>query len=339
MVAAVKRAVRRIAEEALAPLAPSSWRLQPRPSLLVLMYHRVLPADHPDRAIEQPGMYVAPQTLDMHLAVVKRHMTIVHLDEWMRRAVEGEPLPERACALTFDDGWQDNFEHAFPVLRRHGAPATIFLVSAMTGSTREFWPNRLARLLSQPGADEPLPTRLADVLEPVVAHARAAGRWSLEDLDRAIVLAKQLAETELDDLLAAAQETRGVPAGRRAVLNEEELRAMAGSGLVRFGSHTRTHCRFRGELPLAVLEREIAGSRSEIAAYVGTAAVGVFCYPNGDTTPAAVDVVRRNYAAAVTTRRGWHHASADRFLMHRVGVHDDISNRPAGFLARLSGWS
>jgi peptidoglycan/xylan/chitin deacetylase (PgdA/CDA1 family) len=266
-------------------------------------------------------------------------MTLVHLDDWLRSASAGEPLPQRACALTFDDGWQDNFEHAFPVLRRHGAPATIFLVSGMTGTTREFWPNRMSRLLSQSTPDEPLPARLAEVLTPAVASARAAGRWSREDLDRAIVLAKGLPEAELDDLLARVQEQRGTGAATRAVLNQDELRTMAGSGLVRFGSHTRTHCRFRGELPPQVLEEEIAGSRSEIEACVGDAAVGVFCYPNGDTTASAVDVVRRNYAGAVTTRRGWHHAAADRYLMQRVGVHDDISDRRAGFLARVSGWS
>ena len=209
----------------------------------------------------------------------------------------------------------------------------------MTGTARDFWPNRMARLLSQSGPDEPLPGRLAEVLAPVVASARAAGRWGLEDLDRAIVLAKGLAETELDDLLARMQEQRGTGPGTRAVLDRDELRTMAESGLVRFGSHTRTHCRFRGELPQQVLEEEIAGSRSEIAASVGDAAVGVFCYPNGDTTAEAVEVVRRNYAGAVTTRRGWHPAAADRYLMQRVGVHDDISDRPAGFLARLSGWS
>ncbi len=112
---------------------------------------------------------------------------------------------------------------------------------------------------------------------------------------------------------------------------------MAASGLVRFGSHTRTHCRFRGEQPRELLESEIGGSRAEIAAVAGDAAAAVFCYPNGDTTAAAVDLVRRHYDAAVTTQKGWHAPGADPYLVRRIGVHEDISARPAAFLARISG--
>jgi peptidoglycan/xylan/chitin deacetylase (PgdA/CDA1 family) len=333
-VSAVKGGLKRLAEVAVAPLAPLVWGLQPAPSLLVLMYHRVLPPEHGDRAIEQPGMYVSPATLDMHLQVLKRHFPIVHLDEWIATAATGGPLPKRACALTFDDGWRDNFEYAFPVLRRHQAPATIFLVSAMTGTEREFWPNRLARRLALLSAAEALPEPLERVLAPVLEPARRSGRWRLEELDQAIVLAKQLGEEEIQRLLDTLPPAA---AAGRAVLNEDEVRAMAASGLVRFGSHTRTHLRFRGELPAPILAEEIGGSRAEIAQVAGPAGVGVFCYPNGDTTPAAIGVVRQHYLAAVTTRKGWHSAGADPFLIRRIGVHEDISNRPAAFLARISG--
>jgi peptidoglycan/xylan/chitin deacetylase (PgdA/CDA1 family) len=105
---------------------------------------------------------------------------------------------------------------------------------------------------------------------------------------------------------------------------------------VRFGSHTRTHYRFRGSVSQQVLEREIAGSGSEIGATVGHPA-DLFCYPNGDVTSAAVDVVRQHYLGAVTTQTGWHSAGADPFLIRRIGLHEDISARPNAFLARISG--
>jgi peptidoglycan/xylan/chitin deacetylase (PgdA/CDA1 family) len=338
-VSALKRGLKRIATATLAPLAPLSWRMRSGRRLLVLTYHRVLPTSHPDRAIEQPGMYVSPQTLDLHLTLLKRHFPIVHLDDWLRSAATGGPLPPQACALTFDDGWRDNFEHAFPVLRHHAAPATIFLVSGMTGTDLEFWPNRLARRLAQLRPGEGLPDPLGRLLAPVIEHAHSAGAWSLQDLDRAVVLSKQLGDEQVGAALDAVPAGIAPTAITRAVLNNDELRTMAASGLVRFGSHTRTHRRFRSDLPPEVLEREIAGSHAEIAESVGSAGVGVFCYPNGDTTPEAVGAVRRHYAAAVTTRKGWHRAGADPYLIPRIGLHEDISNRPASFLARLSGWS
>jgi peptidoglycan/xylan/chitin deacetylase (PgdA/CDA1 family) len=332
----VNRRLKRIAEHALAPLAPFAWRRRPAPRLLVLMYHRVLPPAHPDRAVEQPGMYVSPETLDMHLGVLKRHFPIVHLDDWLRQAAEGGALPAQACALTFDDGWRDNFEHAFPVLCRHQSPATIFLVSSMTGTHRAFWPNRLAQALTRLPPRERFAGALGDLLAPIVEHARGRGEWALEDLDRAIVLTKQLEEDQIVAALDEAEARWGTATDGRAVLNEQELHAMTQTGLVRFGSHTRTHYRLRGNVPQSVLEQEIAVSGTEIGTSAGRPA-NLFCYPNGDFTPAAVDEARRHYLGAVTTRKGWHSAGADPFLIPRIGVHEDVSSRPAAFLARISG--
>lgn len=333
----MKQQLKRLVEMGLARVTPVIWSTARGPRLLVLMYHRVLPARHPDRAREQPGMYVSDTTFDMHLAILKQRFELVHLDDWLRGASRGESLPRLGCALTFDDGWRDNFDHAFPILRRHQAPATIFLVSTFTGTDQEFWPNKLGRLLASMPAERRLPEPLGALLAPVRERVRARGTWSVEDIDAATVLAKQLGEsqirTQIDQALAE------YPAGEpvRAVLNPEELQVMSASGLVRFGSHTRTHFRLRGEIPAAVLEAEIVTSRDEIGASVGRSAE-LFCYPNGDTTPAARDIVGQHYIGAVTTRKGWYVPGADPFMIPRIGVHEDISNRPASFLARLSGF-
>jgi peptidoglycan/xylan/chitin deacetylase (PgdA/CDA1 family) len=299
------------------------------------MYHRVLPPDHADRAFEQPGMYVSPATFDLHVQLLKRHFTLVHLDEWVRRALSGEALPDQACAVTFDDGWRDNFEHAFPVLRRHAAPATIFLVSGMTGTNSDFWPNRLARMLVRLRPAQ-LKGPLGGVLAPLLARVTAGEGWSAENLDAAVVTAKQLDERQINQSLDEMQAEVGAGADCRAVLDHSEIQLMAASGLVRYGSHTRTHCRFRGEFAQQVLEDEILGSRTEIATFAGDAFAPVFCYPNGDITPAALAEVRRHYAAAVTTCVGWHGLADDPFLIRRVGMHEDVSNRASGFLARLA---
>ncbi|MDR2214334.1 MAG: polysaccharide deacetylase family protein [Nevskiaceae bacterium] len=332
----VKRSLRRLADAALGPVSPLIWRMrQPAPRLLVLMYHRVLPAAHPDRAVEQPGMYVSPETLGMHLAVLKRHFSLVHLDDWLRAASRGEPLPPQACAITFDDGWRDNFDHAFPVLREHAAPATIFLVADLIGSDRVFWPNRLGRVLTRltPGAQ--LPGELGQLLLPVTQRMQGGAGPFVEDIDQAIVLAKTLDDDSLNQDLNAAEQQWGAPDDARAVVNAAELALMAQSGLVRFGSHTCTHYRLRGQIPADVLHREIADSSAHIQRMTGQPAT-LFCYPNGDFTSAAVEMVRQHYLGAVTTKRGWYRQGADACLIPRVGLHEDISNRPAAFLARIA---
>jgi peptidoglycan/xylan/chitin deacetylase (PgdA/CDA1 family) len=334
----MKRQIKRLRDGLLAPLAPWAWRMRPAPRLLVLMYHRVLPASHSERGIEQPGMYVSPETLDMHLTVLRRHFPIVHLDDWLRTAAAKQSLPPQACALTFDDGWHDNFEYAFPVLRRHSAPVTIFLVSGMTGTNKVFWPNRLARVLAGLRPGECLSEPLGSLLAPVIGPVRERGSWRVEDLDRAIGLAKALEEFQIDAALDEAEARLGASAPPRVVLNEDEVHLMAASGLVRFGSHTHSHYRLRGNVPADVLEREVVGSGAGIGGGTGRPA-DLFCYPNGDFTPAAVAVVRQHYLGAVTTQKGWFVAGADPFLIPRIGVHEDISSRPSALLARIAGFA
>jgi hypothetical protein len=178
---------------------------------------------------------------------------------------------------------------------------------------------------------------LDELLAPVREAARVRGKWTSEDSDHATILAKQLGESEIRVVIDRALADSPCPLVVRSVLNREELREMSASGLIRFGSHSRTHYRLRGDVTRTVLENEIVTSRAEIRALLGTDA-DLFCYPNGDTTEAAVAVVRQHYIGAVTTRKGWCVPGSDLFQICRIGVHEDISNRPTAFLARLSGF-
>jgi len=300
------------------------------------MYHRVLPDEHPDRLTEQPGMFVSPRTLDLHLATLRRYFELVHLDDWLKRAASGAELPRLSCALTFDDGWRDNYEYGFPILQRYQAPATIFLVSGSIGTPLQFWPNRLARLLVNLQG-RALSGRLGELLQPARQTQQADASWTTQEIDRAIGLLKGFSEPQCNGLIEAEERLHAPVEVPRALLDATEIRAMAASGLVRFGSHTQTHFRCREGAPPEVLRREIVESRLEITATTDVP-VELFCYPNGDTTATARDLVSENYLGAVTTQKGWHSPEDDRFLIRRTGVHEDISSRRAALLARISGW-
>ncbi|MEP6408556.1 MAG: polysaccharide deacetylase family protein, partial [Marinobacter sp.] len=120
---------------ALTVLACYGWlrvRLSKKSTLLILTYHRILPADAPERSAEQPGMVTSPQALENHIRFARKlGAEPIHLSDWLDRNRQGKPLPRLAVAFTFDDGWQDNYQHAYPTLKAHNAPATIFLVTRM----------------------------------------------------------------------------------------------------------------------------------------------------------------------------------------------------------------
>lgn len=320
-------------------LAPIMFRARPNGSLVIVAYHRVLPFDHPDRLLEQAGMYVSPSTFQSHLNTMRQHFEIVHLSDWIDLAIAGKPLPSRACAITFDDGWKDNFDYAFPLIKQASAPATIFLVTDYVGSTYQFWPNRIMRLLSNMSIDETqeLPEQLRLLIASAHGGSRTESKLTYQNIETVIATCKtRMTDMGVDKLLDGAF-AKSPPTNSRTLLNGHEINEMARSGLVRFGSHGRRHYRLTARLNQAQLEDEIVRSRHALRELTGQPA-DMFCYPNGDYTSAAVEIVKVSYKCAVTTKPGWVEKSSDLHLMPRISVHDDITNRPELFLARLTGF-
>lgn len=98
----------------------------------VLMYHRI--SDLTPREARSPllrDLTVAPVDFTRQMGYLVRNGFTLLLAREVEDAVrEGKPLPEKAVAVTMDDGYKDNFEHAFPILRQYGLPATLFLVTS-----------------------------------------------------------------------------------------------------------------------------------------------------------------------------------------------------------------
>jgi len=310
--------------------APRAWRRHTR-DLLVLMYHRVLPASDPRYAAEQPGMVVTPQTFHLHLDVLSAAFRIVRLGDWI-----DDRLPAHGpyCAITFDDGWHDNHEHAWPLLRAAAVPATVFLVSDLIGTGHDFWPGRLRHALQAVHAADAWQSAEATWLADLVAGAGG----DPHAVERVIVAAKRMPDGEIDAHLCGLERRLGLGTGTPTpppLMGWDQVREMQASGLVDFGAHTRHHVRLLESVAPATLRDEIEGSAERIHERLGVRP-RVFCYPNGDRSPAAERIVRATYAAAVTTRRGWNHRGDDPHGMTRVGVHEDIAGSRLRFRARLA---
>ena len=326
-VVAMKRLLKNLLQSATASIAPLRWAARSGPELLILMYHRVLPPLHPARETEQAGMYVSPETLAMHVEVLTKYFTLVHLDDWLRNVDAGRTPPKNSCAITFDDGWRDNYEFAYPILRQAQAPSTIYLVSDLVGTRYSFWPNTLSLILSGGKREhwDRLPSWLRDLLPSI-------RKMSKDEIDAVIARCKRFS----DEQMKSAVEHAVGDSGERDLITWDEAREMQSSGVIRFGSHTRRHTRLSQITDAAQLHDEIAESRSIIRKELGCE-VATFCYPNGETSTAAIRVVSETYLGAVTTNRGSNTPRSARFTLNRVGVHEDVSNTSTSFVSRLAG--
>ena len=100
-----------------------------------LLYHKI---DLPTADVKIRGAFTAPQKFERQIAYLKKKgyefLATSELIEFYR--ANGE-FPPRAIAITFDDGWKDNYQNAFPVLKKYGAKATIFLVTSCIGQNTD----------------------------------------------------------------------------------------------------------------------------------------------------------------------------------------------------------
>ncbi len=100
-----------------------------------LLYHKI---DLPTADVKIRGAFTAPQKFERQIAYLKKKgyefYTASELIKFYR--ANGE-FPSKAIAVTFDDGWKDNYQHAFPVLKKYGEKATIFLVTSCIGQNTD----------------------------------------------------------------------------------------------------------------------------------------------------------------------------------------------------------
>lgn len=111
------------------------WRF-PGGGLPVLMYHKV---GIPPAGSRLKKLWVSVDDFRWQMGYLKRHgYAPLTLRQVAERIKEGRALPPRGVVLTFDDGYRNNFEYAFPVLQEFGFPATIYIVVNAVGR-ENFW--------------------------------------------------------------------------------------------------------------------------------------------------------------------------------------------------------
>lgn len=308
--------------------------------LLIIGYHRILPRSHPEYKKMQPGMRVEPETLEMHIKTLKKNFEIVDLNDWVKRVKKGQTVPKKACALTFDDGWIDNYEYAFPILKKQNALATIFLVSSMIGTSKKFWPERITDILFQ--LKEKKTMEIGEEQKKWLSDYGISEQQlaTLDDgiIDKLINTLKMLSDKKILKMLeifSLDEKKMESVEGTAHILNLTQIAEMMNSGLISFASHTQQHLRLTKIDAEKDLEYEIIQSKTVLEAMLGNKING-FCYPNGDFNERSLSKAKLVYDYACTTKKGWNTATSELLLLNRILVHNDVSSTPAAFEARIS---
>ena len=276
------------------------------PSGIIFMMHQVAPPS-PEPFSPNRILRISPDFLERVICQVKeRGFDILSMDEAADRLAEhrgrADRVPPFAC-FTFDDGYRDNLEEAYPVLKRHNVPFTIYVASAFADGIGDYWWLTLEEVIRR--AD----SLTLDLKEGTFVFKTATLEQKIECFHRVYWVLRGIDERVARSLVGRlAHEYRYDPTAESAAiaLDWDELRLLSRDPLVTIGAHTENHYAL-AKLDEATIRQEILQNVRRIEAELGCPCRHL-SFPYGDESsagPREFAIARElGLKTAVTTRKG-----------------------------------
>jgi peptidoglycan/xylan/chitin deacetylase (PgdA/CDA1 family) len=275
----------------------------------VAYYHRVVERLNAGDGFALPAMEIRAAMLARHLDWLGRHFQIVSLEDLNAKlgARRSRPL----AAVTFDDGYSDIYHHAFPLLKRKGIPAGIFVITDLVGSSTLPAHEELHALLVGASRQWPsVPDGLNDVLQKCDLKAslpEGTVNFARDPFSATQLLLQYLSQADVQQIIDSLKRVTEISDTLRHALRPlswEMLTEMRDAGMT-IGSHSKTHPILPNETEERVRE-EVEGSRLELKRRLGVKSE-CFAYPGGGFDNAAIEAVAAaGYRYAFTICRHRH---------------------------------
>ena len=265
--------------------------------LRVLTYHRI---DEPTRRPWlDPGLISAsPKDFDEQMAYLATYYQIVTISDVLAtlQSRNKKDFPPRAVLVTFDDGYYDFEERAWPILRRYKIPATLFVPTAYPDHPEQiFWWDVLYQALQNTLRKDNLSTPIGTFL---LSNAGSRNQ-AYQRLKNYI---KTLEHAEAILRVRGLCRELGVQPAPNCILGWDSLRKLSEEGIT-LGAHTRTHP-LLSRISLDEARKEAVGSFEDLKREIGFAHP-IFAYPSGEFSNDVVSMLEREgFSLAFTTQRG-----------------------------------
>jgi len=223
--------------------------------LWILAYHRIMDIQE-SFPYDKEVVSASPHDFEEQVRFLKKYFSILSFKQLEEHLKSSQNLPLNSLIITFDDGFRDNFTYAYPILKKYGIPATIFLTVENIESGQLYWCDTVAYYLKV----------LNKKAEEVRDFLRNLKTIPNEERKRLI-----------HELVKQTGETPRVP--ERQSLTWEEIKEMSEHGM-EFGSHTMTHPVLSQLSRPEDLDYEIVESKKRIEEKIWKPVI-VFSYPVG----------------------------------------------------------
>jgi len=231
-----------------------------REGVNIIAYHRVVRDIAKAERDAIYGIVISTATFRRHCEMLRRAFDVVSLETSRHFMAEGRKTARPLAVITFDDGYRDFYDEAFPVLNDLGLPATVVVPTGYIGKKtplahdRIFWLLKTAREKSVS-------------IKPALQRAGLTGKFRtsgklLKLTDSLVFLENDLRETVIDELRRELGNKFEDYPVEHQLLDWEKIREMDRKG-INFGSHTVNHV----VLPLeneSFIKTEIKASKQEL---------------------------------------------------------------------------
>jgi len=295
-----------------------------------------LPVDDKRISFLQPGMYITTGNFEKQIQYLVDKYNIINLEEY-----NNEEETHNTCVITFDDGWEDNYKYAYPILKRYGVKATIFLTTSYINSRSWPWTDKLCFYIHNASFD-----KMSEIFRLIEneGYDFNGGFYSLIDTDRFIAAECLISElkkysnrnlltimSKIDNLM---EDQYRILEGLPSWLDWDQIKEMRQNG-IRFGAHTHKHFLLT-KLSIEEAHNEIIQSKKLLQDMIG-APVNTFSYPNGYYNDEIISIVKQSgFTHAVTTHPGLLTNYRDQFKLPRFLIHNDISKTILMFACKLT---
>ncbi len=284
--------------------------------LVVLAYHRVF--------AKFDALYPEVPDVDLfasQMKVLRDRFNVIRLSDGVEGLKNGA-LPPGAVAITFDDGYADNYHVAFPVLRDLGLPATFFVATGYLDGGCMFNDKVIEACRLAPAGS--WATGLPDV---GTVHVDEQNRFAA--VKQVVMKLKYLSQEQRNEYADRLLDGLGGVSPPEIMMESGHVKRLHRSGMD-IGAHTMTHP-ILAQLDDEQAEREIDAGRRTLETLID-AKVSLFAYPNGrpetDYTSRDVRLVERaGFAGAVSTVWGCADAATDRYQLPRISPWDRTDAR------------
>lgn len=300
----------------------------PENRLLILLYHSVV-SDSDQRSQWYRWNTPNQTQFEAVLITLKKYYRVMSVEDAVQEIKSAGSLREPSAAITLDDGYLSCYDIVFPLLKKHGVPATIYLPTDLIDKRMNPWWMALTRMIDRCQVTPDSVASIEEIMGLSIGltastfHRPAEARKKIMARIEGVLMRKDdpTRDRLLQELRDALCEGQSSVARVEQPMTWEQIGEMAAHG-IRFGAHTCSHPNL-SYLDLESAEREIVESKQIIERHLGTEIFG-FAYPYGYDVAGYQRfrpiLEKHGFLYACTTGCTYVDSTSDPYLLGRIGV-------------------